>query len=106
MATKGTIADSRRARVLGRGSGQARLKRLPLSTLRAAAGVTQSDVAQITGIDQGDISRLERRATFDDVQVSTLRRYLEAVGGRLELLAVFPRGHRVGIAPASEEPDE
>ena len=106
MATKGTVADSRQPRALERGSRKRRLKRLPLSTLRAAAGVTQSDVSEATGIDQGDISRLERRLTLDDVQVSTLRRYLEALGGKLEILAVFPRGHRVEIAPASEEPDE
>jgi hypothetical protein len=40
-------------------------------------------------MDQGDISRLEARTTFDDCQVSTLQRYLAAIGGRLELVAAF-----------------
>ena len=36
---------------------------------------------------QGDVSKLERRA---DAYLSTLRRYIEAMGGQLELLASFP----------------
>jgi hypothetical protein len=40
-------------------------------------------------MDQGDISRLETRASFDDCQVSTLQRYLAAIGGRLSLVAEF-----------------
>jgi hypothetical protein len=40
-------------------------------------------------MDQADISRLEGRENFDDCQVSTLQRYLSAIGGRLELVAAF-----------------
>jgi hypothetical protein len=40
-------------------------------------------------MDQADISRLEGRGTFDDCQVSTLQRYISALGGRLELVAAF-----------------
>jgi hypothetical protein len=40
-------------------------------------------------MDQADISRLEGRESFDDCQVSTLQRYLSAIGGRLELIAAF-----------------
>jgi malonyl CoA-acyl carrier protein transacylase len=40
-------------------------------------------------MDQADISRLEARASFDDCQVSTLQRYLSAIGGRLEIVAAF-----------------
>jgi hypothetical protein len=40
-------------------------------------------------MDQGDISRLEGRKEFDDCQVSTLKRYISALGGQLELVAAF-----------------
>jgi hypothetical protein len=40
-------------------------------------------------MDQADISRLESREIFDDCQVSTLQRYISALGGRLELVAAF-----------------
>ncbi|MCC6847125.1 MAG: XRE family transcriptional regulator [Deltaproteobacteria bacterium] len=52
-------------------------------------GKTQADVALASQIDQADVSRLESRGTLDDCQVATLRRYLEAVGGGLELVATF-----------------
>jgi hypothetical protein len=40
-------------------------------------------------MDQADISRLEGRASFDDCIVSTLKRYISALGGQLELVATF-----------------
>jgi hypothetical protein len=76
-------------RVLGRGLRAQRGVRLTLRTLREAAGKTQLDVTQVSGMDQGDISRLEARSSFDDCQVSTLRRYLAAIGGQVELVAGF-----------------
>ena len=76
-------------RVLGRGLRAQRGVHLTLRTLREAAGKTQMDVTETSGMDQGDVSRLEARAAFGDCQVSTLERYLAAVGGRLELVASF-----------------
>jgi hypothetical protein len=62
---------------------------LTLRTLREAAGKTQVDVTGVSQMDQADVSRLEGRENFDDCQVSTLQRYLSAIGGRLEIVAVF-----------------
>ncbi len=76
-------------RVLGRGLRARRGVHLPLRTLREAAGKTQADVALASQIDQSDVSRLEARSDFDDCQVSTLRRYLRAIGGEAELVGVF-----------------
>lgn len=76
-------------RVLGRGLRAKRGVHMPLRTIRAATGKPQMEVAASSGIDQGDISRLEHRETFDDCQISTLRRYVEALGGELELVAKF-----------------
>jgi hypothetical protein len=61
--------DVSRARVLGRGLGTHR--RFELRTLRAALGKTQADIARAAEMDQGDVSRLEKR---DDMHLSTLER--------------------------------
>ena len=76
-------------RVLGRGLRASRGVRLTLRGLREARGKTQIEIRESSEIDQADISRLEARPTFDDCQVSTLQRYLAALGGRLELVAAF-----------------
>jgi len=57
---------------------------------------TQADVAAATGIDQAEISRIERR---EDLRLSTLRRYAGALGAECEIVFVFPKtGHRITIA--------
>jgi len=76
-------------RVLGRGLRAQRGVHLTLRTLREAAGKTQVDVTGLAQMDQADVSRLEGRERFDDCQVSTLQRYLSAIGGRLEIVAAF-----------------
>ena len=59
---------------------------MDLKTIREIAGKTQTDVAAVTEVSQAEVSRLERR---EDCLVSTLRRYVEALGGELKLIAVF-----------------
>ena len=76
-------------RVLGRGLRAKRGIRLTLRTIREGSGKTQTDVARLAQMDQGDISRMEHRASFDDCQISTLKRYIEALGGELDLVARF-----------------
>jgi transcriptional regulator with XRE-family HTH domain len=60
---------------------------LALAELRKDRELTQSDVAAVLGVSQENISRIERE---DDLYISTLRGYVEALGGRLELRAIFP----------------
>lgn len=84
-----TESETEPVRVLGRGLRAQRGVHLTLRTLREAAGKTQVDVTGASQMDQADISRLEGRETFDDCQVSTLQRYVSALGGRLELVAAF-----------------
>ena len=76
-------------RVLGRGLRARRGVRLTMRVVREAAGKTQVDVAAESQMDQADVSRLESREAFDDCQVSTLQRYVTALGGNLELVAAF-----------------
>ena len=58
-----------------------------LTDLRHARGVTQEELARAWEVSQENVSRVEREK---DVYLSTLRAYIEALGGRLELTAVFP----------------
>ena len=76
-------------RVLGRGLRAQRGVRLTMRAVREATGKTQVTVAVESQMDQADVSRLESREEFDDCQVSTLRRYVTALGGNLELVAAF-----------------
>lgn len=89
-ATKTRAASSdARVRVLGRGLRAKRGVHLTLRTVREATGQTQHDVARTIGMDQSDVSRLENREEFGECQVSTLERYVTALGGQLELVAAF-----------------
>ena len=81
--------DAEPVRVLGRGLHAQRGVRMTMRSLRDASGKTQIDVSKTAHMDQADISRLERKQDFDDCEVATLRRYLESIGGKLELVAVF-----------------
>lgn len=76
-------------RVLGRGLRAQQGVHLTLRALREGVGRTQIEVRESSRIDQADISRLESRESFDEYQVSTLQRYVAALGGHLELVAVF-----------------
>ena len=60
---------------------------MPLDQLRKAQEMTQLQLAEVLGVNQGEISKIERRS---DIRISTLSEYIEAVGGRLEIRAVFP----------------
>ncbi len=84
--------DWGKAKIIGRGIHAKRGVRMPLRDLRVAAGKTQIDVSEATGIGQSEVSRIEQR---DDVLVSTLRRYFDALGAKLEIVAAFPKGHRI-----------
>ena len=72
----------RRARIEDRAMELATLK-----DLRKAAEQTQADLALTLGVGQDTISRLEKRS---DLLLSTLRHYVESMGGKLELVAQFP----------------
>lgn len=62
---------------------------MALEELRGALRMTQQELAQTLKVDQSAISKLERRT---DMYVSTLERCIAAMGGRLEIRAVFPEG--------------
>jgi transcriptional regulator with XRE-family HTH domain len=60
-----------------------------LHELRESRGITQEQVAARLETSRPNVSRIEREV---DVRMSTLQRYVEALGGELELVARFPDG--------------
>jgi ribosome-binding protein aMBF1 (putative translation factor) len=60
-----------------------------LADLRKALRVSQEELAQALGKSQAAVAQMEQRA---DMKVSTLREAIEAMGGRLDLVAHFPSG--------------
>jgi len=60
-----------------------------LYQLREERNLTQENVAKVLEINQGAISRMEKR---NDMYVSTLRSYIQAMGGQLQIKAIFPEG--------------
>lgn len=88
------------------------LRELLLAEIRKLSGKSQREVAEILGIKQPTLSKLESQS---DMQISTLRRIVKALGGELEVIARLPnetvkidqfnpRGHhrrRTHITPAS-----
>ena len=67
------------------------LEEIRLYELRHGEAISQAALAGRLDVTQGAISKLEHS---EDVRVSTLRQYLEALGARLELVAVFEEGDR------------
>jgi transcriptional regulator with XRE-family HTH domain len=65
------------------------LTEMPLQELRRARHLSQEQLAEILHVRQATISKLERRT---DMYISTLRSYIQAMGGDLEITARFPDG--------------
>lgn len=62
---------------------------MPLHELRQAQHLSQDTLAKALNVNQAAISKMERRT---DMYISTLRNYILAMGGRLEITAHFPDG--------------
>lgn len=62
-----------------------------LADVRRARDLTQEELAEALGIKQTSVSKIERaHERHADLYLSTLRRFIEAMGGELKLVAVFP----------------
>src|SRR5271163_64227 len=90
------LTRERRARIEAR-TKELIEEELTLRDLRQAQHMTQERMAQLMGVEQENVSRLERRA---DLLLSTLSSYVAAMGGKLRLIAEFPNRHPVAIALA------
>ncbi len=95
------LAPERRERIKARAQ-ELLEEEMTLRDLRAVHSLTQTKVAEILGIEQDSVSRMERRA---DMLISTMSDYVEAMGGKLRLIAEFPnrRPYSVKLGDLTEE---
>jgi DNA-binding XRE family transcriptional regulator len=96
--------DSRRRAKVERRASQLIAEEMSLQQLRRAHELTQARVGKSLGIGQDSVARLEQRS---DVLISTLRHYVESMGGKLQLVAEFPNHKPVilsGLADANTPP--
>jgi DNA-binding transcriptional regulator YiaG len=89
---KAAMSPAAQARVDAR--VRATLAALPLGEIRKAIGLTQVELAESLEVGQGSVSKIEHQA---DMYISTLRKYVNALGGELHLTAEFPDGRRMEI---------
>jgi DNA-binding XRE family transcriptional regulator len=75
---------------------------MTLRDLRSVQHLTQKSMAEILGVEQDSVSRMERRA---DMLLSTMSSYVEAMGGKLCLIAEFPnrRPYAVKLGELTEK---
>jgi DNA-binding Xre family transcriptional regulator len=84
---RATISPERRG--ANRLAAQQMMAEMPLEELRSARNITQTHLASLLQITQASVSKMEKRT---DMYVSTLRSFVQAMGGELEIRAIFPDG--------------
>lgn len=94
------LPAERRARIAAR-TKQIIAEETALRSLRKARRLTQERMAELLHIGQDSVSRIESRS---DLLLSTLRSYVEAMGGSLRLIVEFPDG--VAELSSISEPKE
>lgn len=67
---------------------------LHLAQLRKARGLTQEAMAELLGVSQAEVSKMERRS---ELYIGTLKKFIEAMNGELVLAARFADGVEVPI---------
>ncbi|HEX2889207.1 XRE family transcriptional regulator [Vineibacter terrae] len=93
------FSAQRRARVAAKAA--APREAMTLEELRKAHELSQEQLAELLCVGQPAVAKLEKRT---DMHVSNLRRYIEALGGTLEITAHFADG-RVAITSLGETPE-
>lgn len=87
LKKKMAALGKRRRRKIEARAAELVAEEMSLRDLRRAHRMTQESVGESLGIGQEGVSRLEKRS---DLLLSTLRNYVEAMGGHLQLVAEFP----------------
>ena len=91
-----TLPAKRRAKIEQRATELATLQ-----DVRQAFQQTQKTLAKKLGVGQDTVSRMERSG--DNMLLSTLRRYVTAMGGKVEVVARFPNREPVVICQTADE---
>ena len=84
---KNKLSAESKARIVDR--VKTALEEMPLAELRQARKFTQQQIAETLKIKQASVSKME---TQTDMYISIIRKYIEAMGGKLEIVARFPEG--------------
>lgn len=84
-----------RRRKIEKRAAQLIAEEMTMRELRKARNMTQVKMAKRLGVKQEQVSRIEKRT---DLHISTLRRSIEAMGGKLSIIAEFPDGAPVLLA--------
>lgn len=71
------------------------MESMTLDKLRLSRGISQTTLSERLGITQAAVSKLEFRS---DSYISSVRKFIEGIGGQLELNVTFPDGKKVRIA--------
>jgi hypothetical protein len=79
--------DAACQKAVGRKEVEESIASMPLDEIRKMRAMTQLQLSEILSVHQSEISKVEHRS---DICVSTLADYIEALGGHLEIRAVFP----------------
>jgi DNA-binding XRE family transcriptional regulator len=79
------MSDERQQKIVKR--VRESLASMPLEEIRKGRQMTQAKLADALGVNQGEVSKIEHRT---DIYLSTLAGYVEALGGKLEIRAIFP----------------
>lgn len=95
---KQKLSPSARARIEAR-IEEFEAQEMTLRELRKRQKLSQEAFAEILGWRQGDVSKFERKG---DAYLSTIKRYIESLGAKLELIAIFPDNRTVKITKISE----
>jgi transcriptional regulator with XRE-family HTH domain len=82
------LPPERRAKISAR-AAELIGEEMALQHVRKALDLTQERMAELLGIGQDSVSRIESRS---DMLISTLQSYIEAMGGSLKVIAEFPDG--------------
>ena len=94
-----SLSPAQRKKVEAR-AAQLIAEEMTLREVRKARRLTQQEIAKSLRIGQEGVSKIEKRS---DLLISTLRGYVEAMGGRLSLVAEFPNREPVILSGISEE---
>ncbi|GAB1540413.1 hypothetical protein NUACC21_30820 [Scytonema sp. NUACC21] len=92
------LPDDRKQRIQARAE-QLETEYLTLQELRKAAGLTQAEISRSLRMPQSNVSRLERES---DMLLSTLRNYIDAIGGNLTIVVELPNKPPVRLNTLSD----
>jgi len=92
------ILDAEQPELVARAKAKAErmLLDIRLAEIRELLGKTQMEIADAMAIKQPTVARLERKG--QDLKLSTLKRYVEAAGGKVRVDIELPDGRHVGFA--------